>query len=146
MSRLSLAAARTPHNGTVSLVTFIASAVYSALSHIIYFISYIIIYPIIYNILYNIFDCRWAVTRWQSRTSQKIKGQYFLFLSDSNQTQVWPKGISTKATCKNVMKVPPLVAESFYVDGRTHRHDEANRCLSPLLCERARTGSLIKNI
>jgi hypothetical protein len=44
------------------------------------------------------------------------------------------------------MKVPPLVAESFYVEGWTDRHDEANRCLSPLLCERAQKGSVIKNI
>lgn len=52
MSRLptvSLAPARTPRKETVSIVTFITSAVYSALSHVI---SYIIIYRIIYYILY----------------------------------------------------------------------------------------------
>ena len=77
---------------------------------------------------------------------RKQKASTLYFCPNLIKLRFGQKDLVQKPHTKISVKVPPLVVESFYVDGRTHRHDEANRCLSPLLCERAQTGSLIKNI
>jgi hypothetical protein len=58
--------------------------------------------------------------------------KYPLFLSDFNETWIFPDKFSKNNKIQNLMKIRPVGAELFHADGRTDRqtytdrHDEAN--------------------
>jgi hypothetical protein len=65
-----------------------------------------------------------------------LRGKYLLFLSDFNETGIFPKYFQKKnIQIPNFMKIRSVAAE-FVPWGQTDRHDEANSRFSQF-CERA---------
>ena len=66
---------------------------------------------------------------------QRLHVKYPLFLSDSNETLIFPNRFSKNNQISNFIKIRSVKAELLQADGRTDTHDEANG-RSPQFCKR----------
>jgi hypothetical protein len=66
--------------------------------------------------------------------SKRLHVKYLLFLSDFNQTLIFPDRFSKKSQISNLIKIRPVSAKLFHTDVRTaeymDRHNEAYSCFS----------------